>query len=232
MALVPALAGAAAVAGVAAASHAAAPSSPQQLVRTAIGDASSKASAHVVFVGAPLAVVANDDVGMHDGIQTAVFPKPDAGELRAIVIGATAYVSARPSSLLAYAAGLSKAVAQRAGTRWVSIPSSSSLYSGVALDVTLPSELATVQPTSDVVELAPSMFSGQRVIGIRGKTGPAAVGFTSVTVYLSQSAHPLPVYATFSGPHGIGQVDRFSKWGERIAAAAPANAVSVASLGG
>jgi hypothetical protein len=143
-----------------------------QLVHAAIVDGTREASARVTSVAQPLAFSASDDIALQDGRQTLIVRKP-FGTVLVMVIGATAYISATNPALLVETSGFTKSTADKAGTRWVDVPSSSKLYAGIALNVTLPSELASVAPGGQLTALASSMYQGERVVGIRGTANSA-----------------------------------------------------------
>jgi hypothetical protein len=207
------------------------------LVNAAVADAGHEGSVHVGVVAAGGVLgrfVVSADAGAHAGQQLVSATAPVAGQVRVIVAGGTAYIAGSDTGVLVYVAGFTRSAAGAAGTRWVSIPASNPLYGSEVLDVTLPSELSTVQPHGHLIELPSSTFRGQRVVGIRGSEarghGNAETVYTSVTLYLSQATHPLPVYATLSAPSGETETDVFTSWREHISARAPANAVPISSL--
>jgi hypothetical protein len=207
------------------------------LVNMAVADAGHEGSVHISVVGAGGLLgrfLLSGDAGLHAGQQLASATAPVSGQIRVIVAGGAAYVAGSDAGILINAVGLTRSAAAKAGTRWVSIPPSNALYGSAVLDVTLPSELSTVQPRGHLVALPLSTFHGQRVVGIRGSEalhhGNAESVYTSVTLYVSQAPRPLPVYATLSAPSGQTETDTFTSWGKHISVSAPAGAIPISSL--
>ena len=211
--------------------HATQPASAVQLLHMAMSDASARGSAHEAESGhtQTATITFADDLGARQGQQT--ISVSEGWRARVLIVNGTAYISGNQAALVHYF-GFPAAVARKVGTSWVSIPPSNPAYSTVAADATLPSALRTITPGGHLTETAPTKVDGTPAIGIRG-TGPSVssgVASSSLTLYVSRSAAPLPLRATVSDTHGSTYTIILSDWGEHLALKAPTTAIPVSKL--
>jgi len=202
--------------------------SATQLLQTAFSNARARRSVHenqLEIIKGKQGTF-SDDVSIRSGRQT--IDTPIGVRAHVLVVGSTAYISGNHKALVSYF-GFPQAVAQRIGARWVKIPSSDSGYATVAADATLPSALSEITPSGQLTELSPRMLNGTAVIGIRGNLPSGFKGAGKDTIYLTRSAHPLPVSATFAGS-GHLLTFTFRNWGEHVIANPPAISIPVSQL--
>lgn len=202
---------------------------PAQLVQSAVGDAVARGSVHLVEsvrLSASVKGTISGDMAAHDGQQD--FRISGVGDMRVELVGGIAYVTGSKQALVDIA-GLSAAVAAKAGTHWVSVPPSSGGYAMIAGGVTLSSALSEFTPRGALKALGSSSIDGQAVLGIRGAAGPKG---ETVTMYVSRSNKPLPVrvvFAVSSGAIAVGTID-LSRWNEPLSIKAPSGALPIDSL--
>jgi hypothetical protein len=201
-----------------------------QLWKAAFDDATASGSVHqsMINVSGGPPVTFSDDVATDSGSQNI---KRSGGiDAHVLVIGKTAYISGDLSALTTYF-GFSRAVATKIGDRWVSIASTNAGYATVASDATLTSVLTNLTPHGQLTELAATEMHDRSVIGVRGAL-PASLNGT-VTVYITRSSHPLPVFAVFTAQErgiSVTSTSTMSAWGERVALKRPADVISAGKL--
>ena len=201
-----------------------------QLLKAAFSDATASGSVHQSMTNASgsLPVTFSDDVTTDSGSQHIT--RPGGTNAHVLVIGKTAYISGDLSALTTYF-GFSRTVATKIGDRWVSIASTNAGYATVASDATLTSVLANLTPHGQLTELAATKMHGRSVIGVRGAL-PSSLNGT-VTIYITRSSHPLPVFAVFKAQErGIAVTSNstMSAWGERVALKRPTDVISASKL--
>lgn len=201
------------------------------LVRAALSDASARGSVHVVEAGRTSAstIKFSDDLGISDGGQA--ISTPAGWRASVLVVGGTAYISGNEAALTSYF-GFSASVARKIGAHWVSIPRSDSEYATVADGATLPSAMSVIKPGGPLTEVTTTKVGGTPAIAIRG-TGPSVasgVKSSSLTLWVSRSATPLPLRATLADARGDSYTFTFSDWGEHVALKAPAGAIRLATV--
>jgi hypothetical protein len=166
--------------------------------------------------------VMTDDVGTSEGRQLiAVTPRETA---QVVVIGDTAYVAGDQTALTHFF-GFPSATSRQVGDRWVSIPSSSPAYSAVADDTTLSKSLKDLGLSGQLTELVPSTIDGRSVVGIIGAAKGLGKDAPLGTVYVTRSAHPLPVEETYTASNGARSTLTFAHWGERLSLRRPRRVV-------
>jgi hypothetical protein len=205
--------------------------SAAQLRSTALADADERGSVREVESERTRSLVATftEDLATHDGRQNIT--RSGGEQAHVLIVGDTAYVAGNRAALIHYF-GFPAAVASKIGARWVSIPSSSSAYSTVAGDATLPSAMTALAIAGKLTETAPTTINGQAVIGVRTKasipgTSPATL---AATLYISRASEPLPVRASYTSSKGGSATITLSNWGEKIAFTAPTNAIPLSQL--
>jgi hypothetical protein len=201
-----------------------------QLLKVAFSDATASGSVHqsMIDVSGGLDLTFSDDVAADSGSQNIT--RSGGIDAHVLVIGKTAYISGDLSALTTYF-GFSRAIATTIGERWVSIASTDAGYATVASDATLPSVLANLTPHGQLTELAPTKMHGQSVIGVRGALPPSLTG--TVTIYITRSSHPLPVFAAFKAEaRGITvtSTSTLSAWGERVTLKRPNDVIAAGKL--
>jgi hypothetical protein len=179
---------------------------------------------------APSAVAEfTEDLATHAGRQNII--RSGSEQAQVMVVGGVAYISGNQAALVHYF-GFPAAVARKVGTRWVSIPSSSSAYSTVAGDATLPSAMGNLAIAGKLTQTAPTTVNGEPVIGIRTDdtiTGSPRSTLVA-TLYLSRTSKPLPVRATYTYSKGGTATITFSDWGEKVTLKAPAHSIPLSQL--
>lgn len=210
-------------------SQAAGKQTASELMQTAFADAAASGSAHEVesAVSGNRWFKISDDVSLHDGRQHITRSGGIDAHVR--LVGPVAYISGNQQTLVGYF-GLPKSVARMIGARWVRIPSSDhGWYPTVAADATLPSALSEIKPSGHLVELPTSELGGEPVVGVRGNMPEGFKGGGTDTVFVTRSAHPMLVAATFAGS-GQKVMSTFSDWGERVTISTPTNWIANSKL--
>jgi hypothetical protein len=197
--------------------------SGSQLLQHALTDARESGSVREVVTARRKddTIVMTNDVGAAEGRQLISLTPTETA--RVMVLGNTAYVAGNQTALTHYF-GFPAATSRQVGDRWVSIPSSNPDYVAVADDATLASAVKDLGLSGHLTELVPSTVDGQSVIGIIG-AATHVNGTPLGTVYVSRSAHPLPVEATYNLSNGARSTLRFARWGERVALRRPRQVV-------
>jgi hypothetical protein len=202
-----------------------------QLMHAALTDAIARGSVHEVESEATpsIAGTLTDDLATHEGRQNIVHSGGETAHV--LVVGGAAYLSGNQAALVHYF-GLPATVAREVGSRWVSVPSSSSGYSTVAADATLPSAMASLAIPGHTTETAPTTIDGQSVIGIRGSLPVSGSPHAAVTatIYVSRASSPLPVRAIYTEGKGSTETVSLSHWGETVALKAPTNVIPASQL--
>lgn len=206
--------------------------SPQQLLGAALSDATARGSVHE-FETAQVSgrtVTFSDYLAAHSGRQEITI----TGGIHAnvLIVGGMAYYSSNQAGLVHYF-GLSPAAARQVGTRWVSNLPSAPHYAAVALDATLPSALSELKLTGPLTETRPTTLDGQSVVGIKGHVSTPGAGPVTATVYVSKSADPLPIGATYDySANGAHATLALTDWGAHLPLRAPRDAVAESTLPG
>lgn len=219
--------------GVGSGAQATAGSAAAQLLHTALHDALTHKSVHQVETEKTPQFSNNvsTDAGTNQGREQIAHSGGEQAQV--VVVGGTAYFSGNQAALIHYF-GLPAALARKVGTRWVSVPSSSSGYTVVAGGTSLPAVLGAFAIPGLLTETAPTVVDGQSVVGIKskgpatGSTSPAVVA--SAIVYVTRSHTPLPLRAVYSFSKGGSATLDLSRWDEHLALKAPTNVIPVSKL--
>jgi hypothetical protein len=202
------------------------------LLRSALRDAASRGTVHATEArrSGKATESAVEDLGLNEGTQQV--GGSGGWHARIVVVDQTAYISGNAAGLRTYF-GFPAAVAQKVGGRWVSFAASKPGYAAASYGATLASTLATITPTGHLTETAPTKIGGTSVIGIRGTGLALDSGGTpsSITLFVSANANPLPLLALLGDGKGDTKTVTLSSWGEHLVVKAPHGAVSVFSLG-
>jgi hypothetical protein len=223
-----------AAAAVAVAAALAATQSPKQLREAMLAAAGSKHSLHYVSSGTSsghtLRMVA--DVGRGRGIQRITFKSNGkSGPATVLVVRRTAYIRGNEFTMRSFFGFTPAQAAQYAG-KWVSIPATSSAYSGVAADATFASFLSDLLPRRQLAVVRATV-AGKKSVGLRGSVVQGGEKLVE-TVYAPAHGTPLPFASKAVAPgHPGTSVTRMSRWNEPVHLTAPAHAVPISTvLGG
>jgi hypothetical protein len=206
-------------------------SAASTLLRSAVRNALARKSVHEIETEkAPKASgLITIDAGTTQGHEQITHSGGEQAQV--LVVGGTAYFSGNQAALIHYF-GLPAAVAKKIGTRWVSVPSSSSGFAAVAGGTTLASVLGSFDVPGTLRETAPTQIDGQAAVGVTGK-GPVTGSSTpsvSAIVYVTRSSKPLPLRAVYSFSTGGSVTLDLSAWGEHLALKAPATSIPATQL--
>jgi hypothetical protein len=169
------------------------------------------------------------DVGPEEG-QQRISISP-GGQARVVVVGGVAYIAGNQAGLIHYF-GFPAAAARKAGSRWVSIRSSSPGYAPASQNVLRGSVLTYLTPSGRLAETAPTRIDGTAVIGIAG-AGPtlrSSGAASSLTLFVSKAGAPLPVRAVLSDKQGDHESITLGSWNEHVALKAPRGAIAIGTL--
>jgi hypothetical protein len=207
-------------------------STAAQSLKTALRDATASGSVHesTIEVSGSRRETFSDDVAVDSGRQRITVSSGISAHV--VLIGKTGYISGNQAALTEYF-GFPHNVATMVGNRWVSVPSTSSAYANVASNATLPSAVSFVAPQGQLIELAATKMDGKSVIGIRGALPSSLKATGTMTIYITRSSHPLPVFETLTAKHQgttVTSNSTFSAWGERVAVTRPAHSIPISKL--
>jgi hypothetical protein len=209
--------------------------SARQLLRAALRNAVARGSVHesesARLSGQTSA--SSDDLARHDGRQEIT--RSDGVRAHVLIVGGRGYFSGNQAALVKYF-GLPVSEARAVGTRWVSVPASSSAFAVVASDATLQSALHLLVLTRPLKKTAPTTIDGESVIGLKGDASgfsseAGGLGSVAGLVYVSRNTDPLPVRATYRTRTGGSATLEFGDWGEHLRLRPPANVVPLSALG-
>jgi hypothetical protein len=200
---------------------------PAQLRAIALLDALTRGSFHEnqAFVDAH-SITFSDDVAITSGEQRV--DVGGRGQVHIEAVGTTGYFSGNRAGLITDF-GFPTRVATQVGSRWVSVPRTSGEYSGLTYDATLPTALDEIAPRGHLTQTHATIHD-HAAIAIHGTAAKGAAPLTAVTLYITRAAHPLPFYASFTGPAGATATAEITNWGERVTITAPTRAIPFSSL--
>jgi hypothetical protein len=205
--------------------------SPKQLRSAMLRAASARSSVHYVSTSSIPAHLVRmvSDVGRGRGIQRITFTSGGhSGPATILVVGRSAYIRGNAFTLHGYFAFTQAQAAQYAG-KWISIPSTSPLYSDVAADATFATFLADLAPRSHL-SVVRATIAGRRSLGIQGTVQEGALGLLE-TAYAPARGTPLPFEEKAVAPgHPGTSLTRMSRWNEPVHVSAPAGAVPIATV--
>ena len=220
-------------AAVAAAVAPAVTQSPKQLRAAMLKAATSRQSVHYVSSGTAsdhtIQMVA--DVGKGRGIQRITFKSHgQSGPAIVLVVSRTAYIRGNAFTMRNFF-GFTQAEATKYAGKWISIPASTSAYSGVAADATFASFVTNLLPRKHLA-LVTATIAGKKSVGVRGTARQAGVKLVE-TVYAPAHGTPLPFEVKAVSPGHPGSfVARMSRWSKPVHVTAPANAVPLSTVVG
>jgi hypothetical protein len=167
------------------------------------------------------------DTGTSTGIETLT-----AGHASATIMvrAASAYFSGDPAGLTTLI-GVSSSAAKKIGSRWVEIKAGTSEYKNLAAENLISSLPASILPAAGSSgALSTGTAAGQQVYLLTWQATPSGSGTTiSERLVLAATAAPLPISETGSAA-GDTQTVQFTRWGERLAVAAPSPVIPFSSL--
>jgi hypothetical protein len=115
--------------------------------------------------------------------------------------------------------------------RWIVAHPGNPGYQDITVGITLASVLPEFTPTGTLTSTGLQTVDGQSVIGVKG-VAPSTAGIPQdqpVTLYVLATGQPLPI--SFQGGSGTDQeTATFSKWGQTVSTAAPANPLPITSV--
>lgn len=207
--------------------------SPKQLRAAMLKAASARRSVRYVSTSS---IPANSvrivsDVGPGQGIQRVTFRSGGhSGPATILVVGHSAYIQGNAFTLRRYF-GFTQAQATHYAGTWISVPSTSPAYSGVAADATFASFLADLLPRKNL-KVVRATIAGRRSVGVRGPSQEGVLALVE-TVYAPARGTPLPFEekVVAQGHHGTS-LTRMSRWNEPVHVTAPADAVPITTVVG
>jgi hypothetical protein len=204
--------------------------SARALQAKAISDAEGAGWVHEVGQGTDgtHTYSSDNDIGTFEGRQNT---KTDAAQAEVIVIGRHAYIRGNAAAISTYFGLTANDPQQLAGT-WVSIvPSDAAEFQTVTAAVTLKSDFTNWSISGPLTEGGVTKVDGQRVIPLEGQVTQPTGDVVAVTLYVTDSAKPLPVQSKSVSSTGT-TTTTWSRWGHRVTLTAPTGAVSFSSLFG
>jgi len=171
---------------------------------------------------------ARNDIGFFEGRQVI---DSDKSHAEVVQIGQNAYIRGNASAIADYF-GLTKNDPQQLANTWLSLkPSDGPEYSTVIDAVTLKSDFGHVTVPAPLTKGHPVTIGGKRCIPITGHTTQPEVGAVTLTLYVTDSKHPLPVELKGVSKKGTSTTT-WTRWGKPVILTAPPDAIPLASLGG
>jgi hypothetical protein len=170
----------------------------------------------------------------HQNVSSAagnqVITNSDGGQLTVLVVAGVGYLRGNAISLGKLFRG--HAISTLTG-RWISVRPGEPGYHEITGGITLSSVMSEFMPAGPLTSTGPRTVDGRPVIGVRG-TAPAVAGVPQgqpVTLYVAAAGLPLPVsYQAGTGPDQATAT--FSRWGQAVHVAAPANPLPISSVTG
>lgn len=204
--------------------------SPTALEAKAIADAEGSSWVHEVGHAAEKGhrYSADNDIGTFEGRQVI---HADTVQAQVLQIGQEAYIKGNPDAIENFFE-LTKDDPQQLANTWISlVPSDGGEFSTVADAVTLKSDFDDVSLHGALTKGRPVTVEGARCIPIVGHATEKGVGTLTLTLYVSDTATPLPVELKARDKRGTSTTS-WSRWGEPVSLTAPPYSVSYASLFG
>ncbi len=204
------------------------PATASGLQAKAISDAESSSWVHEVGrgTGDGHTFSSANDIGTFEGRQMI---HSDKARAEVIQIGQAAYIEGNAAAVSSFF-GLTKDDPQQLADTWISIaPSDGGEFTTVSDAVTLKSDFQDVTIPGAVTEGYPVTVDGQRCIPIIGHTSQPSVGTVTSTLYVTDSASPLPVEIKSVAKGGLSTTT-WSRWGKAVNLTAPPDAVPFSSL--
>jgi hypothetical protein len=194
----------------------------------------SGGSVHVdiTSVAASGTVVFSDDASGSGGRQLITLD--GTGHATILFIDGVGYVRADAQTLEGFFQ-VPQPQAVRAAGRWISLSPGeklgSSTYDNVTAGITLSSVASELQLGASLSKTPPATVAGLRVIGVQSPL-PASAGppGAKMVLYVTDDSALRPVRYELVGGGSTKNVISFSRWGEKLSLAAPANAVPASSL--
>ncbi len=177
-------------------------------------------------------VTYSDDATANGGRQVITFAV--TGHATILLIDGVDYVQADAQALQGFFEA-SLAQAERAAGRWISLHPGEKLgastYDDVTAGITLASVATELEVGRPLSKTAPATVAGQPVIGVQAPL-PASDGLHGARMVLYVTDNPAlrPVRYELVGGGSTRNEISFSRWGERLDLAAPANAIPASSL--
>jgi hypothetical protein len=162
--------------------------------------------------------------GRADGTETVTSLRgPQNVLFDVVLIGTEAYFMGN-SAGLTVVLGFKASPAKKEADKWVSVPSSSTLYPELANGLTVSTATEVLDMVGMLTIVPEKTVRGESVVGVRSIS--TASGFSSTeTAYIRADGVPLPVEVDLSGD-GPPESVVFGPWGQPPTANAPKNAVS------
>jgi hypothetical protein len=204
--------------------------SPKALRAAILAAARAQHSVHYVSkaTGAGGSGTIVGDVAAKRGVQRIAFRKGGgSGRATVLVVHRTAYVRGDAFTLRDFF-GFSASQSKRYAHRWITIPSTSPAYAGVAAAVTLGSFLTQIIPKTHLVRVSGTV-GGRPVVGVRGVARHEGESLVQ-TVYARAQGTRLPVREMEKGSAGFHGVTSIGPWNRRVHVQAPLRAVTVARV--
>lgn len=209
---------------------------PPQILSTALAAAQAQRGFHyeieaTVSSGSTETETVVGNASPTQGVQEVVI---GSDEIEVELVDGTAYLMGNAGGLQ-NSFGLSAAVSSAYANRWISVPTSNSLYGHIAQTVTTTGIFSQLDPTGTLTASAPGRIDGQHVIAlIGGLPSSIAQGVTgSAILYVSTARPDVPVAFAAHASNSTEKVSdagAFNGWNGLVALTAPSGAVPYSAL--
>jgi hypothetical protein len=203
---------------------------PAQILSKALAAAAAAGSVHFTATETGSSGTSTYDQNASSAGGTQVITKT-TGKVTIRVVGGVGYLRTANAAVLDQLFP-GKSVSPLVG-RWIATRPGDPGYQDITVGISLASVLPEFTPTGTLTSTGLQTVGGQSVIGVKG-LAPAIAGVPQgqpVTLYVLATGQPLPV--SFQGGSGTDQeTATFSKWGEKVSTAAPANPLPITSVTG
>jgi hypothetical protein len=204
------------------------------LLSAALAAVRSGGSVHVdiTSVGTDGSVVFSDDATAGGGRQVITFN--GTGHATILLIDGVDYVRADAQALQGFFQA-PLAQAEQAAGRWISLHPGEKLglstYDDVTAGITLSSVASELQLSGTLSKSPPTTVAGRPAIGVQAPL-PASDGLpkAKLVLYVTDDSALRPLRYELVGGGSTQNEISFSRWGEKLSLAAPANAIPASSI--
>ncbi|HTW09906.1 MAG TPA: hypothetical protein VME46_20555 [Acidimicrobiales bacterium] len=167
-------------------------------------------------------------VGRSSGTEEVSVVGSEQGQVSVLLFGAVAYFKGDAGGLSSII-GFAPRYAQAEQSKWVALRQAvdPTAYAAIAYEMTVATTAASLAMSGTVTELPSARLNGQRVIGLRGFSGPTSEspsGGILETLYVRAVGAPLPVELVQATP-SVRLSMSFGAWGTPPSVRPPGGAV-------
>lgn len=165
--------------------------------------------------------------GTISGKQTVTLSGGLSGHLDLVLTDGVVYARGDHDGLY-LSLNLTDTAATQEANQWISIPSSSPIYSAEADGLTIKSVVADLAIRGPLTETPTRRIDHQLALGVKGKKGPmSGIPALDCTLYVSHGNAPLPIRESLASYRGTSFVISFSHWNSPVTVNPPPTSVPI-----